>query len=62
MVAILGDVMGRKVEAVHEPARAGDILHSWGDVSAARAALGFRAQVSFSDGLRRTVEWYKSRS
>jgi len=62
VVALIGDIVGRKVEAIYEPARAGDIMHSHGDVSAARAALGFRAQVSFSDGLRRTIEWYKSRS
>ena len=62
VVALLGDVVGRKVEAVYEPARTGDILHSYGDISAARAAFGFRAHVSFSDGLRRTIEWYKSRS
>src|SRR3954467_1566960 len=62
VVAILGDVLGRKIDAIYEPARAGDILHSWGDVSAARTAFGFRAPVSFTDGLRRTIEWYKSRS
>jgi len=62
VVAILGDILGRKIEAVYEPERAGDIKHSWGDVGAARAALGFRAAVSFTDGLRRTVEWYKSKS
>ena len=62
VVAILGDVLGRKIDPVYEPARAGDIKHSWGDVSAARAAFGFRAGVSFADGLRRTVEWYKTQS
>ena len=60
VVALIGDILGKKLEAVHEPERAGDIKHSWGDVSAARAALGFRASVSFTDGLRRTIEWYKS--
>ena len=62
VVALIGDILGKKLEAVHEPERAGDIKHSWGDVSAARAALGFRASVSFTEGLRRTIEWYKSRS
>ena len=62
VVALIGDILGKKLEAVHEPERAGDIKHSWGDVSAARAGLGFRASVSFTDGLRRTIEWYKSKS
>src|SRR4029077_12041042 len=56
VVAILGDVLGRKIDPVYEPARVGDIKHSWGDVTAARAAFGFRAGVSFTDGLRRTIE------
>ena len=62
VVAILGDVLGRKIEPVYEPARVGDIKHSWGDVAAARAAFGFRAGISFADGLRRTIEWYKTKS
>jgi UDP-glucose 4-epimerase len=59
VVAILGDILGRKIDPVYEPARAGDIKHSWGDVGAARAAFGFRAGVSFAEGLRRTIEWYR---
>jgi nucleoside-diphosphate-sugar epimerase len=62
VVALIGDILGQKLEAVHEPERAGDIKHSWGDVSAARGGLGFRASVSFTEGLRRTIEWYKSKS
>jgi UDP-glucose 4-epimerase len=61
VVALIGDILGKKLEAVHEPERAGDIKHSWGDVGAARAALGFRASVSFTEGLRRTIEWYRGR-
>jgi nucleoside-diphosphate-sugar epimerase len=62
VVALIGDILGKKLEAVHEPERAGDIKHSWGDVSAARAGLGFHAAVSFAEGLRRTIEWYKTQS
>ena len=60
VVALIGDILGKKLEAIHEPERAGDITHSWGDVSAARAALGFKASVSFTEGLRRTIEWYRA--
>jgi UDP-glucose 4-epimerase len=62
VVSLIGDILGQKLEAIYEPERAGDIKHSWGDISAARAGLGFRAAVSFTEGLRRTIEWYKSRS
>jgi UDP-glucose 4-epimerase len=60
VVALIGDILGKKLEAIYEPERAGDIKHSWGDISAARAGLGFRASVSFAEGLRRTTEWYRA--
>jgi nucleoside-diphosphate-sugar epimerase len=44
---------------VHTEARPGDIVASQADVTAARRALGFEAKVSFEEGLRRTVSWYR---
>jgi UDP-glucose 4-epimerase len=42
--------------------RAGDVRHSLADLSRAEKQLGYRVQVGFEDGLRRTVDWYlKSR-
>jgi UDP-glucose 4-epimerase len=55
----LGGIVGRKVTAIHEPSRAGDIKHSLADIGRARALLGYTARVSFEEGLARTVEWYK---
>lgn len=45
---------GAGPEARHAPPRAGDVLHSRADSSAAEMAFGFRAQVSLDDGIRRT--------
>jgi nucleoside-diphosphate-sugar epimerase len=42
------------------PERGGDIRHSLGDISKAQAGLGYRPEVDFDDGLRRTVEWYRT--
>jgi nucleoside-diphosphate-sugar epimerase len=39
--------------------RGGDIKHSLADISAAEKHLGYKAKVSFQDGLQRTVEWYR---
>jgi UDP-glucose 4-epimerase len=42
------------------PDRGGDIRHSLADISKAEAALGYKPKVDFEEGLRRTVEWYRT--
>jgi len=61
VVALIGDFLGQEVSAIYEDERAGDIKHSWADISAARARLGYTAGVSFAEGLGRTIDWYKSK-
>jgi len=41
--------------------RSGDIKHSLADIARAEADLGYKPSVSFEDGLRKTVEWYRGR-
>lgn len=43
------------------PERGGDIKHSLADISRAEKPLGYKPKVNFEEGLRRTVEWYRSR-
>jgi UDP-glucose 4-epimerase len=52
----IGEILGKPVEKVHAPARAGDIRDSWADLSAARSVLGYEPRVPLDDGLRLTVE------
>jgi UDP-glucose 4-epimerase len=61
VVRKLGEIVGRDITPKHEPARAGDIKHSLADIGAAKAVLGYTAPVSFDEGLRRCVEWYRAR-
>lgn len=58
LVESLNTVMGTSIQAIHEDARAGDILHSQADVSKAEDLLDFAPVVPFEEGLRRTVAWY----
>jgi Nucleoside-diphosphate-sugar epimerases len=57
---ILKGLTGYSGAPAYADARAGDIKESLADISRARAALGYEPQVDFSEGLRRTVEWYKT--
>lgn len=60
LIALLNRSLDTKLEPVFEPARAGDILRSCADISRAEKAFGYKPQVSVGEGLRRTVEWYRT--
>ena len=40
------------------PARVGDVLHSWADISATQRDLGYKVRVSLHDGLKKTLAYY----
>jgi nucleoside-diphosphate-sugar epimerase len=57
---ILQKLIGYKGDPRYEDERRGDVKHSLADISAAKAAFGYEPQVSFEEGLKKTVEWYRS--
>jgi len=56
---MLKKLTGYKGELKYGPERAGDVKHSLADLSACKKHLGYKPQVNFEEGLRRTIEWYK---
>jgi len=58
-VQSLRELTGYSGAVEHAPARNGDIAHSLADISRARAAFGYKPAVSFHEGLRRTLLWYR---
>ena len=58
----LKPLTGYKGAVKYAPERSGDIKHSLADITLAEKYLGYKVLVSFEDGLRRTVEWYKSQN
>jgi nucleoside-diphosphate-sugar epimerase len=57
---ILSDLTGYKGEPAYGPARTGDIKDSLADIEKAKDRLGYQPLVDFREGLRRTVEWYRT--
>ncbi len=55
----LQDLTSYKGQPKYGPERGGDIKHSLADISRVEAALGYKPTVSFEEGLRRTVDWYR---
>ena len=48
------------VQPEYGPARSGDVQDSLADIGAAQRAFGYEPRVSFEEGMRRTVEWYRA--
>ncbi len=59
---LLQGLTSYKGQPKYGPERGGDIKHSLADISKAEAGLGYKPEVDFEEGLRRTVEWYRKSS
>jgi nucleoside-diphosphate-sugar epimerase len=57
---LLADLLQFPSPPQHGPDRAGDVKDSLASISAAHEAFGYTPGVSFEEGLRRTVDWYKA--
>jgi len=57
---ILSELIGYKGSPAYEPARAGDIRDSLADIRLAGEVLSYKPIVDLREGLRRTVDWYRS--
>lgn len=59
-IRLLNKIFDRQVSPRYDPPREGDVRHSHADISQARRLLGYEPAVKFEEGLRKTVEWYRS--
>jgi len=60
LIAALRELLGVEIEPLHKPPRLGDVRESLADISAARSILGYEPQVDFEDGLRQSIDYYRS--
>lgn len=60
LVASINRVLGTKFEPVFADPRAGDVRESLADITRARKLLKFEPQVTFDEGLERSIEYYRS--
>lgn len=57
--ALLQKLEGVEIPANFGPPRAGDVLHSQADTTAAARDLGYAPRFSFEEGMRLTLDWYR---
>lgn len=59
VVETLNRLLGTAIAPVFVAPRPGDVRHSRADIGKAGRLLGYRPQVSFEEGLARTLQWYR---
>src|SRR6187549_1947538 len=56
----LRTLIGANVEPIYDKPRAGDVKDSQADINKAARLLGYKPLVTFEQGLKNTVEWYRT--
>lgn len=60
-IRILEEIIGRKALLEHADKQAGDVAHTYADVSKAGKELGYRPKTPLPKGLRKQVEWMRKK-
>jgi nucleoside-diphosphate-sugar epimerase len=55
----IGKILDKPVEKHYAEPRPGDVRDSWADIGGAERVLGYRAEVGFEEGLRRTIDFLR---
>jgi len=61
LVELIGKALGKAPILDRQPMQPGDVLVTCADISKARERLGYAPHTSVAEGLRRYVEWLRSR-
>lgn len=61
IIKLLNEITHQNLPAHYAPERPGDVRHSHADLTLARRLLGYNPAVDLREGLRRTLEWYRSK-
>ena len=59
-IQAIEEVIGHPAEKVYLPRQPGDVYQTDADTTALQQELGFKPNKSIKDGVRETVEWYRS--
>ena len=60
LLANLGRIVDTDVVPVFSEAKTGDVRHSQADITRAQQTIKYSVQVSFAEGLERTVNWFRN--
>lgn len=61
LVAALNKIMGKNIQPKLLPVRAGDVFRTCADISKIQKGINFKPAVSFEEGLKYTVDYFKNK-
>ena len=61
LVEYLNKIIGKNIEPKFLPVRPGDVFRTCADIGKIKSKLGYQPTVDFKEGLRRTVEYFKTK-
>ncbi|MDQ0255316.1 UDP-glucose 4-epimerase [Evansella vedderi] len=59
LVTSINNILEKNVRPNYQEGRVGDVKHSLADIQLAKHLLNYEPLVSFEEGLRKTIKWYK---
>jgi len=59
IIDMINNLLGKNVKPTYTPPRPGDVKHSLADITAAQKLINFKPVVSFDEGLRLAIDWYR---
>ena len=60
LFSVMKKIVGATVDPIYAELRQGDVRDSQADIRKAKRILGYEPTVSFEEGLKRTIEWYRT--
>ena len=60
LITLLNELLGTSIEPDFQDPRPGDVKHSLADITRAQQLLGYDPPVSFDEGLRRSIQYYRA--
>jgi len=59
IVRCVNKILGKDIKPAFGPIRAGDAKHTLADISRAKKLIGFKPEIGFKEGLKKTIEYFK---
>ena len=61
IVKYVNKILGKNILPEFGPIRAGDAKHTLADISRAKKLIGFEPEIGFEEGLKKTIEYFKTK-